>query len=200
MADDRIRIDYNDPRYPFIKRATEQFVQRDVDMIPSVLFEELAKLREDQDAVLQLIDGGGKVCPNCGYEVEAGDAILDDEGDETDEYAWQCDSCEHNNETDDVTYADLPAQGAVHGWPGAHGTCFWVRSEAIARHAADAGFLVYEPVDFDGAILAIDGGGYDFYDQHWIPLYLSLGFKWHEQENGWNAAVNSTIVHVRKAP
>jgi hypothetical protein len=47
MADDRIKIDYNDPRYPFIKRAAEQFVQRDVDMIPSILFEEMAKLRSN---------------------------------------------------------------------------------------------------------------------------------------------------------
>lgn len=35
--------------------------------------------------------------------------------------------------------------------------------------------------EFDGhLILAINGGGYDFYDAHWIPLYRELGYSWHE--------------------
>jgi hypothetical protein len=35
--------------------------------------------------------------------------------------------------------------------------------------------------DIDGElVLGIDGTGYDFYEHHWIPLYDSLGYHWHD--------------------
>jgi hypothetical protein len=35
--------------------------------------------------------------------------------------------------------------------------------------------------EFDGRlVLGINGGGYDFYESHWIPLYLALGYQWHD--------------------
>ena len=43
---------------------------------------------------------------------------------------------------------------------------------------ADCGFRIYEQEDY-GYIFGIDGAGYDFYEQHWIPLYRARGLHWH---------------------
>lgn len=45
----------------------------------------------------------------------------------------------------------------------------------------DCGFRVYEQEDY-GLIIGIDGAGYDFYEDHWIPLYKARGLRWHERE------------------
>ena len=47
----------------------------------------------------------------------------------------------------------------------------------------DCGFRVYENDDF-GIIFGIDGAGYNFYENHWIPLYKARGLKWHDKEVG----------------
>ena len=45
---------------------------------------------------------------------------------------------------------------------------------------AGCGFRIYE-ID-EGIIFGIDGAGYSFYDEHWIPLYKARGLQWHETE------------------
>lgn len=44
---------------------------------------------------------------------------------------------------------------------------------------AACGFIVYKS-DHLGIVFGVDGGGYDFYDEHWMPLYKARGLKWHE--------------------
>ncbi len=45
------------------------------------------------------------------------------------------------------------------------------------REIADTGVLaVYFE---DELLLGIHGAGYDFYEAHWTPLYLALGYSWH---------------------
>jgi len=34
----------------------------------------------------------------------------------------------------------------------------------------------------DKLVLGINGAGYDFYESHWIPLYETLEYNWHEKE------------------
>lgn len=46
---------------------------------------------------------------------------------------------------------------------------------------ADCGFRIYEQEDY-GYIFGIDGAGYDFYDEHWCPLYKARGLRWHDEE------------------
>ena len=36
----------------------------------------------------------------------------------------------------------------------------------------------YESEDYQ-YIFGINGAGYDFYEQHWIPLYDARGLHWH---------------------
>lgn len=46
---------------------------------------------------------------------------------------------------------------------------------------ADCGFRIYEQEDY-GYIFGIDGAGYDFFKEHWIPLYKARGLHWHAEE------------------
>lgn len=48
---------------------------------------------------------------------------------------------------------------------------------------ADCGFRIYEQEDL-GYVFGIDGAGYDFYSEHWIPLYKARGLHWHKEEDG----------------
>lgn len=44
------------------------------------------------------------------------------------------------------------------------------------------GFRIFED-DYTGDIyLGLDGGGYNFFDAHWTPLYDAVGIKWHTEE------------------
>lgn len=47
--------------------------------------------------------------------------------------------------------------------------------EALSR----CGFRVFESEEF-GYFFGIDGAGYDFYEDHWIPLYNARGLEWHD--------------------
>ena len=55
---------------------------------------------------------------------------------------------------------------------------YWLEKgglDAMAR----CGFRIYTQEDY-GYIFGIDGAGYDFLEDHWIPLYKERGLKWHE--------------------
>jgi len=54
----------------------------------------------------------------------------------------------------------------------------WIEDAKNLLAMAKCGFRVYEQEDY-GYIFGIDGGGYDFYYTHWIPLYKARGLKWH---------------------
>lgn len=53
----------------------------------------------------------------------------------------------------------------------------WARDHI--QEMANCGFRIYESDEL-GLLFGIDGAGYDFYEQHWIPLYKSRGLYWHE--------------------
>ena len=40
------------------------------------------------------------------------------------------------------------------------------------------GVIVYYAPEI-GYYVGINGAGYDFYDAHWIPMYVLRGLKWH---------------------
>ena len=63
-----------------------------------------------------------------------------------------------------------------HGWlEGEYG-------ESGLQKMADCGFRIYESEDY-GYVFGIDGAGYDFFTEHWIPLYKARGLKWHEVDD-----------------
>ena len=53
--------------------------------------------------------------------------------------------------------------------------------ESGLQTMADCGFRIYTQEDY-GYIFGIDGAGYDFYEDHWIPLYKARGLHWHKEE------------------
>ena len=48
---------------------------------------------------------------------------------------------------------------------------YWLEEEDGLELMADFGYL-----------FGIDGAGYSFMDEHWIPLYKARGLRWHEEE------------------
>ncbi len=59
----------------------------------------------------------------------------------------------------------------------------WLENKEGIRKMSERGFRVYESDEF-GYFFGIDGCGYDFYEEHWIPLYRARGLQWHDPENG----------------
>jgi hypothetical protein len=46
------------------------------------------------------------------------------------------------------------------------------------QEVGETGISAFE---IDGElVLGVNGAGYDFYENHWIPLYLALGYQWHD--------------------
>ena len=56
----------------------------------------------------------------------------------------------------------------------------WIRCNI--DEVEECGFLVYDS-DETGILLAVDGCGYSFYDEHWKPLYIARGLQWHDKKN-----------------
>lgn len=54
---------------------------------------------------------------------------------------------------------------------------YWLDMSGWQR-VGDTGLLAC--VIDESLMLAINGGGYDFYEAHWIPLYQALGYSWHK--------------------
>ena len=57
----------------------------------------------------------------------------------------------------------------------------WLEEEDGLELMAECGFRIYEQEDF-GYLFGIDGAGYSFMDEHWIPMYKARGLRWHEKE------------------
>ena len=58
---------------------------------------------------------------------------------------------------------------------------YWLEKRGGLELMAECGFRIYEQEDF-GYLFGIDGAGYSFMDEHWIPLYKARGLHWHREE------------------
>lgn len=58
---------------------------------------------------------------------------------------------------------------------------WWLEEDGGLQKMADCGFRIFEQEDF-GYIFGIDGAGYSFMDEHFIPLYKARGLRWHKEE------------------
>lgn len=56
---------------------------------------------------------------------------------------------------------------------------WWLDMPEHLQTMANLGFRIYT-TDELGYIFGIDGCGYDFYFEYWIPLYKARGLHWHE--------------------
>ena len=55
----------------------------------------------------------------------------------------------------------------------------WLESPGALRAMSNCGFRIFESDEF-GYFFGIDGAGYDFYTEHWVPLYRARGLEWHD--------------------
>ena len=58
---------------------------------------------------------------------------------------------------------------------------WWLEEDDGIKKMSECGFRIYESEEF-GYFFGIDGAGYDFYSEHWIPLYKARGLEWHDVE------------------
>ncbi len=56
---------------------------------------------------------------------------------------------------------------------------YWLEEDDGIRIMSECGFRIYVHDEF-GYFFGIDGAGYDFYEDHWVPLYRARGLKWHD--------------------
>lgn len=79
-------------------------------------------------------------------------------------------------ERDDV----LPMWGTMWSF-GDNIDDWWLEENGGLRAMSDCGFRVYQSDEF-GYFFGIDGAGYDFYEEHWMPLYKARGLHWHDPQ------------------
>lgn len=58
---------------------------------------------------------------------------------------------------------------------------YWIEEGDGLQALADCGFTIWESDSF-GYFFGIDGAGYNFYEEHWIPLYKARGLHWHKED------------------
>lgn len=82
-----------------------------------------------------------------------------------------------NNDTIEISQDDfeverdnyIPMWGTMWAF-GENLDNYWLEDSDNLQAMADCGFRIYEQEDY-GFIFGIDGAGYDFYSEHWVPLY-----------------------------
>lgn len=66
----------------------------------------------------------------------------------------------------------LPMWGTMWAFRYSSDNDIFYDSEGLEKFS-DCGFRIYTSEDY-GFIIGIDGAGYDFFEQHWYPLYMKL--------------------------
>lgn len=56
---------------------------------------------------------------------------------------------------------------------------YWLEELGGIQIMSECGFRIYESGEF-GYFFGIDGAGYSFYEEHWVPLYKKRGLQWHD--------------------
>lgn len=56
---------------------------------------------------------------------------------------------------------------------------YWLEKMNGIAIMSRCGFRIYESQEF-GYFFGIDGAGYSFYAEHWVPLYRARGLQWHD--------------------
>ena len=166
-------------KYKTIKEATEAWV-REMNAIPQGMIERLAcndpedwkeiTTPSKYDKVYIFDDGEyGEIT---GIDEETGEYIIVlNSGNEI--------RCEY--EDFEVEYYDhFPMWGTMWSF-GDSVDDWWLEEKNGIELMSECGFRIYESEEF-GYFFGIDGGGYDFYEAHWIPLYKARGLQWHETE------------------
>lgn len=167
-----------------LREAAELWVNRDMTAIPMTVVEKLLKISDYSDIEeVTPITKYLRVWSNEHQKVgEVSKITLNDDEDLIATVAFE------NGENHDVPIEDLSPEDETKlpmwntMWAFSD-PCDsdWLDDEDNQRKMAECGFRIYESEDY-GYIFGIDGAGYSFYEEHWIPLYKARGLKWHKED------------------
>ena len=115
---------------------------------------------------------------DCGENGDENDSLYDIRVDGKDDVVIVLDRNDFEVQNDDY----LPMWGTMWSF-GDSADEYWLEKLGGLQIMADCGFRIYEQEDL-GYVFGIDGAGYDFYSEHWIPLYKARGLHWHKEEDG----------------
>lgn len=74
----------------------------------------------------------------------------------------------------------LPMWGTLWGFSDPT-DIWWLEENGGIAIMSKLGFRIYYHEEW-GYFFGIDGAGYDFYEAHWIPLYIARGLHWHKED------------------
>lgn len=167
-----------------IKEATEYWV-RGFNAIPQRAIERLIEVAPDEWSEVTKPTVGDRVYVY--GESKSGEIIKC--VDNPTKYEVKLDGCNKKilvlSEDLEVERCDsLPAWGTMWMFNSSLDT-LWLEVEGGMDKMSDCGFRIYSSEDL-GYVFGIDGGGYDFYEHHWIPLYKARGIQWHDPKTEKN--------------
>ena len=164
-------------RYETIREATEAWVH-EMNAIPQGMIEKLYMDHPDDWTEVTMPSKYDRV-----YVYENGEYGEITEI-EDDTYTIELDNgnevkCESSDfESDKDSY--LPMWGTMWSF-GDSCDDWWLEEGNGIKLMSECGFRIYENEEF-GYFFGIDGAGYSFYEEHWIPLYKARGLQWHKTE------------------
>ena len=167
-------------KYDTIKEAAQAWV-REFNAIPFSILEKLLEINPDELQEITPPAAGDRVYV---YNPPAGE----NEGEiiqrEDDLYTIELDegtTCVLEPSEFDVQHdGSLPMWGTLWAFEDSVDN-WWLEKHDGLQIMADCGFRIYEQEDYE-YVFGIDGAGYDFYSDHWIPLYKARGLHWHKEE------------------
>lgn len=160
-----------------IREACELWIERDMNAIPQSVLVKLQQLDPDDIEEITPICKGDRVYVCSAGEM--GEVIAIDE--DAEEYTVQLDNGEtittEGFDLERQDYDRFPMWGTMWSF-----SCSFDEDWALSHlnEMAACGFRLYESEDY-GLVFGIDGAGYDFYQEHWIPLYKARGLRWHDE-------------------
>ena len=168
-----------------VREATEEWI-REFSYVPGSVIEKLIQYDEsvswyDSDA-FRLVASPLVECMGCDGHYE-GDLSLEElHAVDEDGKGIPCEHCQYNS--GDEWRMARPQYAFPCGWgtlfaPKDNCDILWFREHA--EEVAALGIFVFESEDWE-IMLGIDGGGFNFYEAYWVPLYRLRGLRWHDHE------------------
>jgi len=173
-------------RYDTIREAAETWVS-EFNEVPSAVLSKLSDMERVEEVTLPSV--GDIVFVTSGpHNGVLGTIVTTFENGDEDRYEIRLDTPDLKRVVLEEKDFSVCRDGFLPLW-----TTLWTFSDRLdelwidpetgdgLRAMSDCGFRVYWQEDY-GFVFGIDGGGYDFYTEHWIPLYKARGLKWHKGE------------------
>lgn len=167
-------------KYKTIKEATEAWV-REMNAIPQGM---ILRLSCNDPEDWEEVTTPSKYDRVHVFDDDDTHGEITDIGEKTEEYIIALDNgnqvrcAEGDFEVEHYDY--LPMWGMMWSF-GDSVDDWWLEKHNGIKLMSECGFRIYKSQEF-GYFFGIDGGGYDFYEAHWIPLYKARGLQWHETE------------------